>query len=148
MNEVLGFLETYKVIFIPAGAWFIAQTVKLITELIRKRHFDIGLMMSMGGMPSAHSATVSSLATTVGITEGFASPVFAIALFFAFIVMYDAGGVRQTVSSQSDMLNRILDELLKGHPQFDERLREFIGHSYFEIAIGCILGILLALWWT
>jgi uncharacterized protein len=148
VDVVFDFFRSYKVIFIPTGAWFIAQAVKLIIELLKKRHFDIGIMMSMGGMPSAHSATVSSLATMVGLMEGFNSPVFAISLFFAFIVMYDAGGVRQTVSSQSDMLNRILDELLKGHPRFDERLREFIGHSQLEIAIGCVLGILLALWWT
>ena len=102
----------------------------------------------MGGMPSAHTALVCALATTVGITEGVNSIVFAVAVLFAAIVMHDAAGVRQTVGNQSNMLNRILDELFKGSPAFEQRLREFIGHTRLEIIAGAALGILLAWWWT
>ena len=91
---------------------------------------------------------VNSLATTVGKMNGFNSAVFAIAFFFALVVMYDAAGVRKTVGTHSGILNRILDELFKDHPEFELRFREFIGHTRLEIAFGAILGILLALWWT
>jgi len=101
----------------------------------------------MGGMPSAHSATVCSLATVIGIVEGFQTPLFAISVFFAFIVMHDAAGVRKTVSIHSGVLNDILDELLKNHPEFQQRFREFIGHTRLEIITGALLGICLAWWW-
>ena len=101
-------------------------------------------MVTMGGMPSAHTALVCSLATTVAIVSGVGSTVFAVATFFAAIVMYDAAGVRQTVSHQSTILNRMLDELFKGRPAFEQRLRELIGHTKFEVIAGAALGILLA----
>jgi acid phosphatase family membrane protein YuiD len=103
----------------------------------------------MGGMPSSHAALVCALATTIAVVEGFGSPLFAIAAFFALIVMYDATGVRQTVGNQSVMLNRMLDELFKGkakvNPQFEQRLRELIGHTNFQVIAGAALGIIFAL---
>ena len=99
-------------------------------------------------MPSAHSATVCSLATAVGIIEGINSTIFAVSVFFAFLVMYDAAGVRKTVGTHSNIINRMLDELFKGHPEFELRFRELIGHTRLEIGAGALLGILLALWWT
>lgn len=148
MTIATDFILNYKVLIVPSGAWLIAQLIKVIIASIHDRRLRFSYMTSMGGMPSAHSATVCSLATTLGISEGFNSTVFAISFFFALLVMYDAAGVRQTVGSHSDMLNRILDELFKGHPEFELRFRELIGHSGIEIAAGAILGILLALWWT
>jgi acid phosphatase family membrane protein YuiD len=74
--------------------------------------------------------------------------VFAVSLFFAFIVMYDAAGVRRAVSNQARILNRMLDELFSRSPSFDRRLREFIGHTPVEVFAGAFLGILLAWWWV
>ena len=102
----------------------------------------------MGGMPSSHTTLVCALATAVAIVCGVDSTIFAIAVFFAIIVMYDAAGVRHTVSTQSTMLNRILDELFKGKPAFEQRLRELIGHTKFEVIAGDALGILVAWLWT
>lgn len=133
----------YKFIIVPVIAWFIAQFIKLIIVLITERKFDISVMVSMGGMPSSHSATVSALAVSIGKALGWTSPYFAIALFFALIVMYDAGGVRRTVGDQSAVLNKIIDELFKGDFEFEKRLKEFIGHSHIEIIIGALIGILL-----
>ena len=147
MNTVIQTLADYKILLIPCAAWFIAQALKLLIGLVRDRRLDISFFWSMGGMPSAHSALVSSLAAAIAIQEGFTSPFFAIAAFFAMIVMYDAAGVRKTVGSQSSMLNRILDELFKGRPIFEQRFKEFIGHSRLEIIVGALLGILLAVWW-
>jgi len=98
----------------------------------------------MGGMPSSHATLVCALAMTIAIVYGVGSPLFAIAAIFALVVMYDAAGVRQTVSTQSTMLNRILEELFKGNPDFQQRLRELIGHTKFEVAAGALLGIVFA----
>ena len=141
-------ISDYKALIVPAAVWFIAQLLKLIIVLITEKRLDFGQLTTMGGMPSAHSATVCSLATTVGKIGGFDSLMFAITVFFALIVMYDAGGVRQTVGNQSVVLNRMLDELFKENPKFQERLKEFIGHSRMEIGAGAVLGIALAWWWA
>ena len=141
-------LVNYKALIIPSGAWLVAQFIKVIIASVQDRRPRFSYMTTMGGMPSSHSATVCSLATTIGISQGFSSAVFAIAVFFALMVMYDAGGVRRTVSSHSGMLNRMLDELFRGNPEFQLRFREIIGHNRLEIIAGAILGILLALWWT
>src|SRR4030043_569213 len=98
----------------------------------------------MGGMPSAHATLVCALATTIAIVYGLGSALFAIAALFALVGMYDAAGVRQTGSTQSTMLNRILEELFKGNPAFQQRLRELIGHTKFEVAAGAMLGIVFA----
>jgi len=143
-GNILESLLTNKALLIPLVAWCTAQLLKVIISLIRDRRLDLSYMVTMGGMPSAHTALVCSLATTVAIVSGVGSTVFAVATFFAAIVMYDAAGVRQTVSHQSTILNRMLDELFKGRPAFEQRLRELIGHTKFEVIAGAALGILLA----
>jgi hypothetical protein len=105
-------------------------------------------MYSPGGMPSAHAALMTALATTMGLLYGFDSPYFAIALAVAFVVMYDAAGVRRTVGYQSTVLNKMLDELFKGKKEFSQRLSEIIGHSKWEVFVGAVLGMALALLFT
>ncbi len=140
MEEVF----TNKALWIPAVAWCLAQILKVVVQSIKARRLSFSYLTTMGGMPSSHAALVCALATTVGIVYGVGSAVFAISAFFAIVVMYDAAGVRQTVSSQSTMLNRILEELFKNNPEFQQRLRELIGHTKFEVAAGAILGIVVA----
>ena len=134
-----------KVLIIPAAAWVLAQMLKVIIVSVRDRSFNLSYLTTMGGMPSSHSALVCALATTVALVNGVGSTLFAISAFFALLVMYDAAGVRQTVSTQSTMLNRMLEELFKGHPEFQQRLRELIGHTKWEIAAGGTLGVVFAL---
>jgi acid phosphatase family membrane protein YuiD len=135
---------TNKALWIPVVAWCLAQILKVIIESIKVRHLSFSYLITMGGMPSSHAALVCALATTVAIVYGLGSAVFAISGFFAIVVMYDAAGVRQTVSTQSTMLNRIVEELFKGNPEFQQRLKELIGHTKFEVAAGAILGIVFA----
>jgi acid phosphatase family membrane protein YuiD len=135
---------TNKALWVPAGAWCLAQILKVVVQSIKARRLSFAYLTTMGGMPSSHAALVCALATTTGIVYGVGSAVFAIAAFFAIVVMYDAAGVRQTVSTQSTMLNRILEELFKNNPEFQQRLRELIGHTKFEVAAGAILGIVFA----
>ena len=121
--------------------WLAAQLIKLGTDLVRTRHINLRYLVSTGGMPSAHSALVTSLATAVGRDAGFGSPVFAVSAVFAAIVMYDAAGLRQAVSIQARILNRIIDELFTLHAFNERRLRELLGHTQLEVAAGCVLGI-------
>ena len=143
----MAFLESIlsnKVLLVPLAAWCTAQVLKVIVASIKERRFALSCLVTMGGMPSSHTTLVCALATAVAIVQGVDSTVFAIAAFLAIIVMYDAAGVRQTVSIQSTILNRMLDELFKGKPAFEQRVRELIGHTKWEVIAGAILGILFA----
>ncbi len=138
----------FKAIWVPLVAWFIAQLTKVIIHLVNEKRLDLSLMYSPGGMPSAHAALMTALATTMGLLYGFDSPFFAISLAVAFIVMYDAAGVRRTVGYQSTMLNKMLDDLFKGKKEYSQRLSEIIGHSKWEVFVGAVLGIALAMLFT
>jgi len=102
-------------------------------------------------MPSAHSATAGALATSVAMVEGIGSVSFSIAAILALLVMYDAAGVRRWVGKQSVVLNRIVREIRFRRPvaELERDLREFIGHTPFQVIVGAILGIFIAwLWFT
>ena len=96
-------------------------------------------------MPSSHSALVTSLATAIGRQEGMGSPIFAASVIFASIVMYDAAGVRQSVSIQARILNRMLDELFTQHAFSERRLRELLGHTPLEVFAGFLLGLIVGI---
>jgi acid phosphatase family membrane protein YuiD len=99
-----------QLLLVSLIACFTAQGLKVIIELIRNGKVNFRFLVTTGGMPSAHSALVGSLATAVGLTLGWSSPEFAIAALFAVIVMYDAAGVRQAAGKQARILNKMLDE--------------------------------------
>ena len=123
-----------------------AQGLKLIIELVRNRKINVRYLVTTGGMPSAHSALVGALATSVGLTMGWSSPDFAIACLFAIIVMYDAAGVRQAAGKQARILNQLIDELFKEEHNFnEERLKELLGHTPFQVLVGLSLGISIAM---
>lgn len=140
-----GGLAAYRAIWVPLISWLAAQLLKVLINGIRKKQIKWSYMYSPGGMPSAHTAVMTALATTIGIQYGFDSPLFAISLVVAFIVMYDAAGVRRTVGYQSTMLNKMLEELFKGNKEFSQRLQEIIGHTKWEVFIGAVLGIALGI---
>lgn len=141
---------TNEVILIPIAAWVIAQLAKMIVALMQGKGFDFRYLVSSGGMPSAHSAMVTSLATSVGMIYGFGSAVFGISMILALIVMYDAAGVRQSVSKQSKILNHIMRELRHSQPHLEvikADLKELIGHTSFQVIIGALIGIIVAWAW-
>ncbi len=134
-----------SVLLVAVVACLIAQASKLVVELIKNRKVNVRALVTTGGMPSAHSALVTSLATGVGQTSGWASPEFAIATIFAIIVMYDAAGVRQAAGKQARILNQMIDELFSEHHKFNEdRLKELLGHTPFQVIIGSALGITIS----
>ncbi len=123
-------------------ACFVAQALKLVIELFKDGKVNVRSLVSTGGMPSAHSALVASLATGIGMTAGWSSTEFAIACLFAVIVMYDAAGVRQAAGKQAKILNQIIDELFQEGKEFNEdRLKELLGHTPFQVIVGLVLGI-------
>ncbi len=134
-----------QVLLISLIACVSAQLLKVLIELIRNGKVTLTYLFTTGGMPSAHSALVGSLATSVGILAGWSSTEFAIACLFAVIVMYDAAGIRQAAGKQARIINQMLDNFLKDGQQFDEeKLKELLGHTPFQVMVGLALGIIIA----
>jgi acid phosphatase family membrane protein YuiD len=134
-----------RVLLAALVAWAVAQLSKTIYELIRYRKLRFNRLVSAGGMPSAHSALVTGLATSTGRVAGFDSVSFAIAFVLACIVMYDAAGVRRAVSIQARILNQMLDEAFQGHPLAEKRLRELIGYTPTQVIVGGLVGVAVGL---
>ncbi|MEC4818589.1 MAG: divergent PAP2 family protein [Scytonema sp. PMC 1069.18] len=141
MQDINHILEN-RVLLVALIACLMAQTLKLVIELIQHRKLDVSVLVTTGGMPSAHSALVTALAAGVGQTVGWASGEFAVAMVFAIIVMYDAAGVRQAAGKQAKILNQMIDELFREHPNFNgDRLKELLGHTPVQVIAGSALGI-------
>ena len=124
--------------------WLVAQTAKMICCLLQTRRLDFSYMVSTGGMPSAHSAMACSLATSLGLCMGFDSPIFALGLSFALVVMFDAQSVRAAAGAQAKLLNQIVDELLREHHLSEQKLKELLGHTRMEVFMGMLTGIATA----
>lgn len=122
-------------------AWALAQISKTLYECIRFRELKLSRLVSSGGMPSSHSALVTGLATSAGRVSGLSSPLFAVAVVLAAIVMYDAAGVRRAVSIQARILNQMIDDAFQGKPFAEKRLRELIGHTPVQVLVGALLGV-------
>ncbi|MGL5796389.1 MAG: divergent PAP2 family protein [Waterburya sp.] len=145
MQEVTDIIHN-QILMVALLACITAQGLKLAIDLIRTRKLNITYLLSTGGMPSAHSALVGALATSVGFTKGWSSAEFAIACLFAIIVMYDAAGVRQAAGKQAKILNQLVDELFQEeHNLNEERLKELLGHTPFQVLVGLGLGISIAM---
>jgi uncharacterized protein len=141
MQDINHILEN-RVLLVALIACLMAQALKLFIELIQNRKLNVSVLVTTGGMPSAHSALVTALATGVGQTIGWASGEFAVAMVFAIIVMYDAAGVRQAAGKQAKILNQMIDELFREHPNFNgDRLKELLGHTPVQVIAGSALGI-------
>jgi acid phosphatase family membrane protein YuiD len=133
------------VLVVALIACLTAQVLKALLEFIRHRKLNLKVMVETGGMPSAHSALVTSLACGIGQTLGWSSPAFAVTSVFAIIVMYDAAGVRQAAGKQAKVLNQIIDELFQEKPEFNEdRLKELLGHTPFQVIAGSALGVAIS----
>lgn len=135
-----------QVLVVALLACLSAQGLKVVIELIRDRKINFRYLVTTGGMPSAHSALVGALATAIGQSMGWSSPDFAIACLFAVIVMYDAAGVRQAAGKQAKLLNQITEELFQdGHNFNEEKLKELLGHTPFQVLVGLMLGIFISM---
>ena len=164
----MGFIEDFfrnRVLFAAILAWLLAQVAKVVLTLIFSRKFRPERLWGAGGMPSAHSAMVCALTVSMARFYTINSPVFALAVMFAFVTMYDAMGVRRAAGEQAKVLNRMvidfrmmlqmlkeeMDALARGESapvDLENRtgkvLKEFLGHTHLEVLCGAALGILIA----
>lgn len=134
-----------SIFFISGFAWAIAQILKVIINWAHTKKIDPKLLFSSGSMPSSHSAFVCSTATAIGLTDGFDSNLFALALVISLIVMYDAAGVRRAAGKQAAVINIIVENIENQGIKIDQRLKELLGHSPIEVISGAILGIFVAM---
>ncbi|MBR6127436.1 divergent PAP2 family protein [bacterium] len=135
----------YEVIFVALTALLLTQIFKCLIHIVVKRQLDLRMFTTTGGMPSSHSAGVVGLSTAVGLINGFNSVEFAIAIGYAFIVMYDAAGVRRAAGKQAACLNRIIMDVYKQDLQeAGGKLKELLGHTPMQVFVGAIFGVLYA----
>ena len=131
-----------KILLISVAAWAIAQVLKLLISVAVYHKFDINYLITGGGMPSSHSALVCACAASTAFDAGVDSPMFAIAAVLAFIVMYDAAHVRRETGEQAKVLNYIMRNWTQVKPEeFEDELKELIGHTPLQVAVGSVLGI-------
>ena len=109
----MNFFEEYKYIIIPILVWAGIQAFKVIWDLVVTHKFNFKRILGAGGMPSSHTAVVMSLSTLIGKDLGFDSPIFALSMVFAFVVMYDAAGVRRAAGKTAACLNRMMEDYYK-----------------------------------
>ena len=129
----------------PISTWFFIQLFKLIYDLVKTRKFNFKRILGAGGMPSSHSAVVTSLATLVGKYEGTDTTQFAIALIFACVVMYDATGVRRAAGKQAKVLNKIIETPGLTKVEMSEKLVEALGHTPIQVFVGAVIGVIVGL---
>jgi hypothetical protein len=133
--------------WLALGVGFVVQGFKGFREYFLTRHWNLRRFVETGGMPSSHAASVAALSTSLGIQEGFRSPLFAATLYFSLVVMYDAAGLRRAAGRQAMVLNRLIEEHFK-HPEVGaQRLMELLGHTPLEVLVGAVLGVLSAVLW-
>ncbi len=129
-------------------SWVIAQTIKVILGIITEKRFNFRWFVGTGGMPSSHVAGVTALATTVGLNFGFDSSLFAITIIFTMIVMFDAQGVRRATGKQAEILNRLVEDIYLKREIKEDKLKELIGHTPFQVLVGAALGIFVAIFFN
>lgn len=124
-------------------AWCLAQGLKIPIEYFRSKRWNWALLLSVGGMPSSHTALVTATAHGIGLHAGFDNPIFALAVTLAMVVIYDATGIRRQAGIHAQRINILFDELLSGHPVDEKDLREVLGHTPREVIGGIFLGLLI-----
>ena len=148
--NILMQIITNPVLIIPGCSWIIAQIIKGIINAIVNKKFSLDRLFGDGGMPSGHSATVTALAVTSGLVNGFDSATFGVATIFAIVVMHDALGVRRETGKQAVSIIKI-SELLNDY--FSEHNREIktdklkvlVGHTPLQVVLGSALGGAIAI---
>lgn len=129
-------------------SWFFAQFIKIIVEILKKhkfgtRDFILRAVFGTGGMPSSHSASVTGVAISIGIQQGFDSALFAFAILFVFIVIRDATGVRFSAGKQAEAINKLLER--DTSTSDIEKLKAVRGHTPLECFVGVMIGVMVAL---
>lgn len=143
---MLGELISNKLLWTALAATTVAQVVKVLLILALTRQWQPARALETGGMPSSHTASVFSLMTGAGISLGWDSPLFATAAVFGLITTYDATGIRRAAGFQATLLNELVEELraVVREGFAPQPLKELLGHTYLEVLVGAITGVLTA----
>jgi uncharacterized protein len=141
---LLGLFQN-RVLIAGLTAWFIAQIVKVPIEYLVKHRWNWALWFSTGGMPSSHSALITSTMLATGLYDGFDSPIFALAFAVSMVIVYDAAGVRRQAGFHAQKINMLINEIFTGQPISEETLKEVIGHSPRQVIVGVLLGFSVAI---
>lgn len=144
MTNFTAELMGNKVFVVAVVAWFVAQFLKVVITLLVEKEFKFERLHGSGGMPSSHTSTIVATSTALGLIEGWGTPIYALSLIMAFIVMYDASGVRRSVGKQAKIINDIIKDIYKHKHLEEETLKELVGHKPTEVAVGAILGVIIA----
>ena len=126
-------------------AYIVAQLIKVIIDIVKEKKFNFKWLFLSGGFPSSHSAAVSALAMSNGLNFGFNSAFFAISTVFAAIVISDAHGIRRATGKQAEVLNRMIKDFYMHKGLKIEHLKELLGHTPFEVFVGVLFGIAVAI---
>jgi len=126
-------------------ACVISQSIKIAIGVVRLRRFDFRWLLGTGGMPSTHAAGVTALSIMIGYEEGFASPLFAVAVAFTVITLFDAQGVRRWSGRQAQVLNKIIEDMYFKRRIQEQRLKELLGHTPVQVLAGMGVGLATAL---
>ena len=143
-NLLVSLLQNFTLMAVTVS-WFLAQFIKVIIYRYQEGHWNFLHFFEAGGMPSAHSASVTSLTISVALTNGVATPLFTASLVFALIVMYDATGVRRAAGKQAEILNKIVDDIYSSGRVKVEKLKEILGHDPIEVVAGATLATVITL---
>ena len=148
--DVLFQIITNPVLIVPAFSWLIAQVLKSIISAIVNKKFSFDRLVGDGGMPSGHSATVTSLAVMCGVSSGFDSPVFGLSVMFAIVVMHDALGVRRETGKQAVSIIKMAELLNDYFSERDQviktdKLKVLVGHTPLQVVCGSLLGAAIAI---
>ena len=141
----MNFFEQYKYIIVPFSIWFCIQVFKVLWDLITTHKFNFKRIIGAGGMPSSHSAIVTAIATMLAKKYGIDSPIFALSVIFAGVVMYDAAGVRRAAGKQAKLLNKLIETPGLSNIQVQEKLVEVLGHTPMQVIVGATIGIIVGL---
>lgn len=142
---MMNFYTQYRYLIVPFITWFCIQLFKVIWDLVTIKQFNFKRIVGAGGMPSSHSAIVVAITTMIGRSQGTTSPIFALSLIFALVVMYDACGVRRAAGKQAHILNEIVNTKGLSTVEVNEKLEELIGHSPRQVIVGAIIGLIVGL---
>ena len=130
-------------------SWLISQILKSIIDIFRRKPRSaksvlLRIFWATGGMPSSHSAVVTALATSIAFVQGLESPLFILALFYAFLTVRDALGVRRAAGAQAIVLNQLIHELSRKAEIAVKSVKEIHGHKISEVSVGILLGFFIA----
>ena len=142
MTIRFGMLTGNAVIDCGLLAWFLAQFIKVLLELLVARRLDVTKFVTSGGMPSSHSAMVVAATAAIGKLYGVDGAAFALAAVLSAVVMYDACNVRRSAGDTARLVNQLLEHVERLTAEdFADDLKIIMGHTPFQVAVGAVLGL-------